>query len=160
MVGCTRCRQALHKRATSKLLDRRVRQGDQAVPFAAGSLLYSTVNPLNMLRAALIFRSCSAQEFPSFNEVLRFEALGEFLIDRGQQSDGLGPAAGRDPVRGKIGGAPQLEGHRPDGARFGESLLQPLFSTQRLTCMEKNRCIDTLQFRPAPAFSLAFLDTR
>jgi len=46
MVGCTRCRQALHKRATSKILDRRVRQRDQAVPFAAGSLLYSTVNPL------------------------------------------------------------------------------------------------------------------
>jgi hypothetical protein len=54
-----------------KARDRRVRQRVQAVPFAAGSLLYSIVKPsLSMLLAALIFRSRSAQKFPSLNEVL------------------------------------------------------------------------------------------
>jgi hypothetical protein len=37
------------------------------------------------------------------NKILRFKALGEFLIDRFEQSNGLGRTPGRDPVRGKIG---------------------------------------------------------
>ena len=88
----------------------------------------------------------SLQQARGSNKVLRFKALGEFLIDRGQQSAGLGPATSRDPERGKIGGDTQLEGRRSYCARFGERLLQPLFSAQRLTCMEKDGRIDPLQF--------------
>jgi hypothetical protein len=72
------------------------------------------------------------------NEISRFKALREFLVDRGQQSRSLGPAVGRDPVRGKIGGAPQLEGHHPDGARLDKRLLQPLFGTHRLGAPSRN----------------------
>ena len=56
-------------------------------------------------------------------KILRSKTLSEFLINRGEQSDGLGPPVGRDPVRGKISGDTQLEGHCPDCARFGERLL-------------------------------------
>ena len=79
-------------------------------------------------RQPLPVGSYSLQQARGSNKILRFKALGEFLIDRGEQSDGLGPAASRDPVRGKIGGDTQLEGQRSYGARLGERLLQPLFA--------------------------------
>ena len=67
------------------------------------------------------------------DKVLRFKALSEFLIDRGQQSLSLDPAPGSDPVRGKIGGDTQLEGQRTHSSRLGKPLLQTLFSAQGLT---------------------------
>ena len=93
---------------------------------------------------------CSLQQARSSNKILRFKALGEFLINRGEQSGGLGPAASRDAVRGKVGGDTQFEGQRPYCARFGECLLQPPFSALRLTRVEKDGCIDPQ--RTAPAF--------
>ncbi|ANW00283.1 hypothetical protein LMTR13_08980 [Bradyrhizobium icense] len=41
------------------------------------------------------------QQARGTNKILRFKALSESLIDRSEQSDGLGPAASRDPVCGK-----------------------------------------------------------
>jgi hypothetical protein len=96
------------------------------------------------------------QQVRDSNKILRLKALSEFLMDRGQQSHGLGRTAGRDPVRGKIGGDTQLEGQRTYCARFGERLLQPLFSTKRLTPWKRTDA-STRCSSAAPAFSLALL---
>ena len=58
----------------------------------------------NASRPCCPIGSRALQQARGSNKIRRFKTLGEFLIDRGEQSDALGGTTRGDPVRGKIGG--------------------------------------------------------
>ena len=97
------------------------------------------------------------QQSGGTNEVLRFEPLGEFVIDRRKQLEGLTPTAMRNPVPRKIRADTQLVGQGPYRSRFDKRFLQQFFSPLGLACMEQDRRMDPQQLRTAPTLTLLLL---
>lgn len=57
----------------------------------------------------------------------------------------------------EVSGGPKCESQRADSASFSQRLLQSPFSTDCFAGMKKDRCLDSQQFRTAPALALPFL---
>ena len=63
----------------------------------------------------------------------------------------------RRPMSREVSGGPKRESQCADRAGVGKRLFEQLFSADSFACVKKDRCIDTEEFRTAPAFALAFL---
>ena len=97
------------------------------------------------------------QQSGGTNKVLRIEPLGEPLIDRCKQLEGLSPAPKADQMLSEIGSDAQFVCQGANRSRFGKRFSQQPFTFWNIALMEYERRIYPQQLCPAPALALTLL---